>query len=85
VRPAKYQSRYQSPIAPPTAAAQQIRETKVEPHSIVLFFLLLSAFIAILTLRAHLLAPIDSSAMVAASKAPPIALAAKRSSRRPNF
>jgi hypothetical protein len=51
----------------------------------VLFFLLLSAFIAILALRAHLLAPVDSNAAVAAASAPPIALAAKPSSRRPNF
>jgi len=51
----------------------------------VLFFLLLSAFIAILALRAHLLAPVDSNAAVGAASAPPIALAAKPSSRRPNF
>jgi hypothetical protein len=60
-------------------------ENEVEPRSIVLFFLLLATFIAILTLRAHLVTPVDSSATVAASKAPPIALAAKPSSRRPNF
>jgi uncharacterized membrane protein AbrB (regulator of aidB expression) len=43
-----------------------MREHQVEPRSIVLFFALLSAFIATLTLRAHLLAPANSSAVAAA-------------------
>jgi hypothetical protein len=80
VRPTKNLHKYQSPIA---AAAQQSRE--VEPGSIVLFFLLLSAFIATLALRAHFLAPVDSRAAVVASAAPKTALAAKPSPLQPNF
>jgi len=72
----------QSPIA---AVAQQMREGEVEPRSIVLFLLLLSAFVAILTLRAHLLAPVDSSPVVSAAAPLPSALAAKSSSLRPGF
>jgi hypothetical protein len=41
-----------------------MREREVDTPSIVLFLLLLSAFVAILTLRAHLLAPVDSSPAV---------------------
>jgi hypothetical protein len=80
VGPTKNLHKYQSPIAD---GAQQSRE--VEPGSIVLFFMLLSAFIAVLILRAHLLVPVDSNAAVAASAAPPVALAAKPSPRQPNF
>jgi hypothetical protein len=75
-------TRYGSTIWTP---ARRKHADEVAPGSIVLFFLLLSAFIAILTLRAHLLAPVASNAAVAAASAPPIALAAKPSSRRPNF
>jgi hypothetical protein len=72
----------QSPIA---AVAQQMRERELETHSIVLFLLLLSAFLAILTLRAHLLAPVDSSPAVGAAATLPSAVAAKSSSLRPHF
>jgi hypothetical protein len=80
VGPTKNLHKYQSPIA---GAEQGRRE--VEPGSIVLFFLLLSAFIATLALRAHFLAPVDSRATVVASAAPKTALAAKPSPLRPNF
>jgi hypothetical protein len=59
-----------------------MREHQVEPRSIVLFFALLSAFIATLTLRAHLLAPANSSAVAAAQAAPQTSVAAKVSSLR---
>jgi hypothetical protein len=62
-----------------------MRENEIEPRSIVIFFLLLSAFIAILTLRAHLLAPADSGPAVTSTSAPPTALAAKSWSLRPGF
>lgn len=63
-----------------------MRADEIAPRSIVLFLLLLSAFIAILTLRAYLLAPVDSSPIVRAAAAPPTALlAAKSSSLRPSF
>jgi len=78
MRPAKDQS----PIA---AVAQQMREGEIEPRSIVLFLLLLSAFVAILTLRAHLLVRTDSSPVVSAAATVPSALAAQSSSLRPSF
>jgi hypothetical protein len=80
VGPTKNLDKYQSPIA---AAAQDWRE--VEPGSIVLFFLLLSTFIATLALRARFLAQVDSRAAVVASAAPKTALTAKPSPLRPNF
>jgi len=73
---------HQLPIA---VVTQQIRESEVEPRSILLFFALLSAFIAILTLRAHLLAPAGSDASAASTATAPTALAAKFSSLRPGF
>jgi hypothetical protein len=73
VRPA----RQESTIA---AVAHQIRKHEVEPRSVVLFFALLSAFIATLTLRAHLLAPANSSAVAAAQATPQTSLTAKVSS-----
>jgi hypothetical protein len=72
----------QSPIA---AVAQQMRERELETRSIVLFLLLLSAFIAILILRAHLLAPVDPSPVVGAAATLPSAVAAKSSPLRPGF
>jgi hypothetical protein len=78
MRPAKDQS-------PSAAVAQQLRESDVETRSIMLFLLLLSAFVALLTLRAHLLAPADSSPAVSAAATLPSALAAKSSSHRPSF
>jgi len=63
----------------------QSRDSEVEPRSILLLFALLSAFIAILTLRAHLLAAAGSEASVASAVTAPTALAAKASSLRPNF
>jgi hypothetical protein len=59
-----------------------MREHEVEPRSIVLFFALLSAFIATLTLRAYLLAQANSSAVAAAQPAPQTSLTAKVSSLR---
>jgi hypothetical protein len=78
MRPAKDQS-------PSAAVAQQLRETDVEPRSIMLFLLLLSAFVALLTLRVHLLAPADSNPVVSAAATLPSALAAKSSSLRTSF
>jgi hypothetical protein len=78
MRPAKDQS-------PRSAVAQQLRESEVESRSIVLFLLLLSAFVALLILRAHLLAPADSNPVVGAAATLPSALAAKSSSLRPSF
>jgi hypothetical protein len=72
----------QSPIA---GVAQQMRERELETPSIVLFLLLLSAFVAILTLRAHLFAPVDSSPAVGVAATLPSALAAKSSSLRPGL
>jgi hypothetical protein len=57
-----------------------MRERQVEPRSIVLFFTLLSAFIALLTLRAHLRAPANSSAVATAQAPPQTSLTAKVSS-----
>jgi len=73
---------HRSPIA---GVAQQTREREIETPSIVLFLLLLSAFVAILTLRAHLLAPVDSSPAVGVAATLPSAVAAKSSSLRPHF
>jgi len=50
---------------------------EVEPGSVMLFFLLLSAFIAVLALRAHLLSLADSGRAVAAAVPAPTAIAAK--------
>jgi len=82
VKPATYQSSCESPL---TVAAQPMRSDEIEPRSIMLLFLLLSAFIGILTLRAHLLATASSSAAVAAHVGPPIARAVKLSSLRLDF
>jgi hypothetical protein len=62
-----------------------MRESDVEPRSVVLFLLLLSAFVALLTLRVHLLASADSNPVVSAAATLPSALAAKSSSLRPSF
>jgi hypothetical protein len=62
-----------------------MREHQVEPRSVVLFFALLSAFIVILTLRAHLLAPATSSAVAAVQAASQTSLTAKASSLRDRF
>jgi hypothetical protein len=78
MRPAKDQS-------PRSATAQQLRESDVEPRSIMLFLLLLSAFVALLILRAHPLAAADSNPVVSAAATLPSALAAKSSSLRPSF
>jgi hypothetical protein len=78
VKPAKDQSAM-------AVAAPRMREDQIELRSIVLFFALLSAFIAILILRAQLLAPPGSSTVAATSAAPPTALAAKTLSLRPDF
>jgi hypothetical protein len=51
----------------------------------MLFLLILSAFAALLILRAHLLAPADSNPVVSAAATLPSALAAKSSSLRPTF
>jgi hypothetical protein len=72
----------QSPIA---AVAQQMRERELETRSIVLFLLLLSAFVAILILRARLLAPVDPGPVVGAAATLPSAVAAKSSPLRPGF
>lgn len=79
-----YRSSYES-----AAAAQRMRDDEIEPGAILLFVLLLSAFIAILTLRAQLLAPVESSAAASAATtaptAPAVTLIAKASSLRPTF
>lgn len=80
VKPATYRSSYES-----AAAAQGMRDDEIESGSILLFVLLLSAFIAILTLRAHLLAPVESSAAMAAPSTSAVTLIAKASSLRPAF
>jgi hypothetical protein len=58
---------------------------EVELRSIMLFILLSLAFIAILTLRAHVLAPLGANAAALAPGAPLTALAVKSSSPRPDF
>jgi hypothetical protein len=68
-----------------SAAVQQLRESDVEPRSIMLFLLLLSAFVALLILRAHPLAAADSNPVVSAAATLPSALAAKSLSLRPSF
>jgi hypothetical protein len=80
VKPATCQSSYES-----AAAAQRMRDDGIEPGSIMLFVLLLSAFIAILTLRAHLLGRVDRSAAMVAPPTPALALVAKGSSLGPTF
>jgi hypothetical protein len=62
-----------------------MRERELETRSIVLFLLLLSAFLAILILRAHLLAPVDPNRVIGVAATLPSALAAKSSSLRPSF
>jgi hypothetical protein len=57
----------------------------VELRSILLFFALLSAFIAILTLRAYRLTAAGSGASGASRATVPTALAARISSPRPDF
>lgn len=58
---------------------------EVELRSIMLFILLSLAFIAILTLRAHVLAPLGANAAALAPGAPLTTLAVKSSSPRPDF
>jgi hypothetical protein len=74
--------RHESSIA---VVAQRVSNNEVEPRSILLFFALLSAFIAILTLRAHLLVPAGSGTSATSAATAPTALAAKFSSLRPAF
>jgi hypothetical protein len=62
-----------------------MRERELETRSIVLFLLLLSAFLAILTVRAHLLAPVDPNRVIGAAATLPSAVAAKSSPLRPGF
>jgi hypothetical protein len=80
MKPATSRSSYES-----AAAAQRMRDDDIEPGSILLFVLLLSAFIAILTLRAHLLGRVDTSAAIVAPPTPALALVAKASSLGPSF
>jgi hypothetical protein len=61
VKPATYQLSHES-----AAVAHRMHSEEIEPVSIVLFVLLLSAFIAILTLRAHLRAQVGASAAASA-------------------
>jgi hypothetical protein len=65
--------------------AQRMHGEEIEPGSILLFFLLLMAFIAILALRAHLLVPVGTRAAMAAPSAPAATLIAKALSLRPGF
>jgi len=58
---------------------------EIEPVSILLLVLLLSAFIAILTLRAHLLVPPGTRAAMVAPSAPAAGLVVKASSLGPSF
>jgi hypothetical protein len=62
-----------------------MRADEIEPGSVMLFFLLLSAFVAVLALRAHLLSPADSSPTVAAAANQSAAIAAKSVSLRTAF
>jgi hypothetical protein len=62
-----------------------MRESEVEPRSIVLFVALLSAFVAILILRAHRAVPGDSTPMVSATAGLASAFPAKISSFRSDF
>jgi hypothetical protein len=70
---------------PIAAVAQRMRESEVEHGSIVLFLALLSAFVAILILRAHRAVPVDSTPMVSATAGLASAFAAKTSSLRSDF
>jgi hypothetical protein len=74
--------RHRSSIA---AVAPETHGSEVELRSILLFFALLSAFIAILTLRAHRLTAAGSGASGASRATVPTALAARISSPRPDF
>jgi hypothetical protein len=82
VRPEGHPSTLRPRVA---IVAERIRASEIEPGSIMLFFLLLSVFIAILALRSRLLAPADSSPTVAAAVNPPAAIAAKSVSLRTAF
>jgi hypothetical protein len=62
-----------------------MRADEIEPGSVMLFFLLLSAFMAVLALRTHLLSPADSVRAVAAVATPPTAIADKSVSLRTAF
>jgi hypothetical protein len=77
-----HQSITRSPIV---IVAQRTLIDEVELRSIMLFILLSLAFIAILTLRAHVLAPLDANAAAIAPAAPSTALAVKSSSLRPDL
>jgi hypothetical protein len=72
-----------------STAAQPLQADAIEPGAILLFLLLLSAFIALLTLRARLLATVgtsaSASAVMTAPWTPAATLIAKASSLRPDF
>ena len=71
--------------SPTVIVVQRTLIDEVELRSIMLFILLSLAFIAILTLRAHVLTPRGANAAVIAPAAPLTALAVKSSSLRPDF
>jgi hypothetical protein len=62
-----------------------MRESEIETRSIVLFFALLSAFIALLILRAHRLTAAGSGASVGSAATASSTLAARISSLSPGF
>jgi hypothetical protein len=66
-------------------AAQRMRGTDLQLRSVVLFFALLSAFIALLVLRTRILVAPDSNTVAAPSAAHPSTFAAKTVSVRPDF
>ena len=71
--------------SPIVIVVQRTLIDEVELRSIMLFILLSLAFIAILTLRAHVLTPRGANAAVIAPAAPLTVLAVKSSSLRPDF
>jgi hypothetical protein len=62
-----------------------VRADEVEPGSVMTFFLLLSAFIAVLALRAYLLSPSDSTPTAAAATNHSAVVVAKSVSLRTAF
>ena len=71
--------------APIVIVVQRTLIDEVELRSVMLFILLSLAFIAILTLRTHVLTSLGANAVAIAPAAPLTALAVKSSSLRPDF
>jgi hypothetical protein len=76
-------SQKQEPFA--AAVTRQMHGSEVAPRSIVLFFALLAAFIAVLILREHRPAIAGSNSPAAAAATIPAALAAQVWSLPPAF